>query len=357
MLLFYKGDEGADADADAGGSSRQGRYAYGRCRVVVPTGNLTPHDWGVGGVMENLLWVADLPVRAPAAASGDEGGALSIPEPTALQRAILDFLAAQGVPDSVARRLRGVDFGGVDDVGFVSSVAGFHFAGRTPPEGLTQDISVQAYGGAGIWDLQRVLQDMGLGVDEGEDVEAEFVTSSLGNLSSEFLSGLYTALKAVTGRHDARQHQSPESNPKKAEQRVKKVIRMPGIPAKEKVSGGAVNSFSSASTPPSSVAADRPARTTDWQSNLRIYFPSEETVAASLGGRNAAGVICFQKKWWENPGFPRNLVHDCISVREGLLMHSKVILARYKHVKLDAKGRKVQGWVYVGSANASESAW
>lgn len=121
--------------------------------------------------------------------------------------------------------------------------------------------------------------------------------------------------------------------------------------------------------------------------HLRIYFPTEQTVANSRGGRGvrnitnhipapsegrrdqghartlepaltrgicnlqAAGTICVQPKWWRSPAFPTALVRDCVSTpaRRGILLHSKLIFVR------GVDGAKP--WAYVGSANLSESAW
>jgi hypothetical protein len=78
------------------------------------------------------------------------------------------------------------------------------------------------------------------------------------------------------------------------------------------------------------------------------------------------------------PKFPRNALHDCISRREGLLMHNKVNLPSLQSENLLSTdecferkmmfvrpekpinlpdGSDCTGWAYVGSANLSESAW
>lgn len=82
----------------------------------------------------------------------------------------------------------------------------------------------------------------------------------------------------------------------------------------------------------------------------------------------AGGTICIQAKWWRASTFPRELVRDCVSTRDGLLMHSKIIFVRKTKCggaeagaaarTGDSDGRgQVAGWAYVGSANLSESAW
>ncbi|KAK0100100.1 hypothetical protein ONS96_008035 [Cadophora gregata f. sp. sojae] len=86
---------------------------------------------------------------------------------------------------------------------------------------------------------------------------------------------------------------------------------------------------------------------------FRIYFPTGETVANSRGGIGCGGTICIQAKWYDSATFPRHLMHDCQSLRPGILMHSKMMFVRGVGDKQDSQ----IAWAYVGSANLSESAW
>ena len=56
---------------------------------------------------------------------------------------------------------------------------------------------------------------------------------------------------------------------------------------------------------------------------LRFVFPSEKTVRTSLRGPAGGGTIHFNSRYWLK--FPQSLMRDCISVRSGVLMHSKVL--------------------------------
>jgi hypothetical protein len=71
-----------------------------------------------------------------------------------------------------------------------------------------------------------------------------------------------------------------------------------------------------------------------------------------MGGPNNAGTVCLQKQSWTKPGLPREVFRDYRSSRQGLLSHNKLLFVR---------GKKKDGtsvaWVYVGSANCSQSAW
>jgi len=60
----------------------------------------------------------------------------------------------------------------------------------------------------------------------------------------------------------------------------------------------------------------------------------------------------MQKKWWDAATFPRDMIRDSVSRRKGLLMHTKIMFVRAK-----AEGGRILSWVYLGSANLSESAW
>lgn len=56
---------------------------------------------------------------------------------------------------------------------------------------------------------------------------------------------------------------------------------------------------------------------------IRIYFPSNQTVKNSVGGPQNGGTVCFQKQWFQMETFPKYLLYDCVSAREGMLMHNK----------------------------------
>ena len=59
------------------------------------------------------------------------------------------------------------------------------------------------------------------------------------------------------------------------------------------------------------------------------------------------GTICLSSKFYDAVTFPRSLMRDCRSQRQGLLMHNKMMFVRGIS----------NSWVYLGSHNLSESAW
>lgn len=104
------------------------------------------------------------------------------------------------------------------------------------------------------------------------------------------------------------------------------------------------------------AACGQPFTTTteiaDVRKHIRIYFPTSETVEKSIGGRDCGGIISLTRAHHDAPSFPRECLRDYDSTRRGILSHNKLLFARgYKD-----DGKPV-AWVYVGSANISESAW
>ncbi|KAF9932965.1 hypothetical protein BGZ65_004270 [Modicella reniformis] len=103
---------------------------------------------------------------------------------------------------------------------------------------------------------------------------------------------------------------------------------------------------------------------------IKVVFPTEQHVQESRLGEMGAGSICFQDQYWDDPTFPRRVMHDfeCVGALRGSLMHSKIVLAKTIPMS-STTGRQTTapesrstetrcaGWFYVGSANFTESAW
>jgi hypothetical protein len=232
-------------------------------RLVVPTGNLRPHDWGEsGGIMENTVFLIDLPksqlANQPQFAEG-----------------LLYFLRAQGLPEDVIRRVYEHDFSETAGLGFVHTIGGAH-AGD----------SWKLTGHCG---LGRTVA--GLGLSSKNAIEVDYVTSSVGSLNEEFLRSMYLAAQGDDGLAEYTLRTS-KSLPTKCLGDPKQIVRRDtGV---------------------------------SWKEKFRFYYPSDETVRASTGGPDSAGTVCFQEKWWNGAKFPRRNMQDCVSRRPGLLMHNKV---------------------------------
>ncbi|KAL8958015.1 MAG: hypothetical protein Q9183_005919 [Haloplaca sp. 2 TL-2023] len=285
-------------------------------RVVVPTANLVPYDWGETGVMENSVFVIDLP-RLP------DNSRKESQEMTDFGKDLIYFLNAMGLEKSIINSLHHFDFSATEDLAFVHSIGGAH-SGTSEPWRKT-----------GYCGLGRAVSRLGLTTNN--PLEIGYVTSSVGSLNLDFLSTIYMAAKGDDGltEYDWRNNQ-----PKKRDKdyhRLSKEMNTSHEKARE-----------------------------DTESGFRIYFPSEETVKKSTGGPDNGGTICFQSKWWGGPKFPRAVMRDCRSRRKGLLMHNKIMYVQPAvDGRLDAssKGMKEEfegedkAWAYLGSANCSESAW
>ncbi|KAG9193609.1 hypothetical protein G6011_03644 [Alternaria panax] len=86
--------------------------------------------------------------------------------------------------------------------------------------------------------------------------------------------------------------------------------------------------------------------------STRIYFPTNDTVEKSIGGPGCAGIVTLSPQCYNAPTFPKECMRDYDSMRRGMLSHNKLLFARGCN-----KDGKPFAWVYVGSANISESAW
>lgn len=78
-------------------------------RVVVPTANLVPYDWGETGVMENMVFLIDLPKLG---ASVDH-------QPTHFSTELGRFLSETGVGAGMVSSLSNYDFSRTKHLGFV----------------------------------------------------------------------------------------------------------------------------------------------------------------------------------------------------------------------------------------------
>lgn len=251
-------------------------------RVVIPTANLVPYDWGETGVMENMVFLIDLP-RKP------DDQHTPITELTAFGKDLIYFLQAMGLEDTVVQSVHKYDFSKTKDLAFVHTIGGAH-------------VGDEARSRTGYCGLGRAVRQLGL--DTHKSLKIDFVTSSVGSLNIGFLTTLYLAAQGDDGlmEYDWR-------NPKKTK------AKSSGIDKEAKDFQDQVEN--------------------DVNKDFRIYFPTRDTVVASKGGAPCGGTICFQSKWYDSPTFPRHLLRDCKSQRKGMLMHNKVgaSCSAQKHIR------------------------
>jgi Tyrosyl-DNA phosphodiesterase/Ubiquitin interaction motif len=237
-----------------------------RCRIVVPTANLVGFDWGVGRVMENMLWLIDLPTLPPN----------QPPAETEFESSLDTFIRAQGVPANVLSKLSKHDFKETQGVRFVHTIGGSHVG--------------QSWRDTGLCGLGKAISSLELATKDPIDID--FVTSSVGSLNEEFMRSIYLACQGDDGTSEFGVRNSKKGTVKRKHENDK--------------------------------ALDLENAGRDWRDHFRVYFPSRDTVDSSNGGPRSAGTICFSGKWWESTKFPRENMRDCVSVRGGLLMHNKV---------------------------------
>ncbi|KAL8887826.1 MAG: hypothetical protein Q9215_004660 [Flavoplaca cf. flavocitrina] len=275
-------------------------------RVVVPTANLVPYDWGETGIMENTVFLIDLPRLAPKPTTS------ASPTMTNFGEDLIHFLEAMGLERSIIDSMHHFDFSATKDLAFVHTIGGANSSDGP------------SWRRTGYCGLGRAISQLGLTTEDALNID--YITSSVGSLNTEFLSTLYLAAQGDEGTAVYKWRHTPASQLSKL---VDRNMRAAQQTAQKQVAAG-----------------------------FRIYFPSLETVRASTGGPHNGGTICFQSKWWNSATFPRDLLRDCKSRREGMLMHNKIIYVYPTSQPLTTSHTSTsKSWCYIGSANCSESAW
>ncbi|PNS18241.1 hypothetical protein CAC42_7610 [Sphaceloma murrayae] len=98
-----------------------------KLRVVVPSANMMSYDWGEDGIMENTVWLIDLPRRSSE----------SEPSSTPFLEELKFFLGKQQLPLSVITGLNKFDWSATRPYAFVHTVAGSSFGTDMTRTGLT----------------------------------------------------------------------------------------------------------------------------------------------------------------------------------------------------------------------------
>lgn len=268
-----------------------------KLRVAIPSANLMKYDWGETGVMENSVFMIDLP-RLEENVPQDPSNLPSF------GKELLHFLEKQHIPEDARNGVLKFDFAAAKHLAFVHTVGG-----------VTYGNDMQRTGFLG---LSKAVTEHELATQP--DLQVDFCASSIGSLTHDFVRTMHDAARGEAS--------VPSSAP------------------------------STSSRKAGSAAALKRA---DANERFRLYFPTLETVAASSGGVANGGTICLQRKYWEgNNAFPHACFRDFRSVRPGLLSHNKILYARGHGKAAGARDEGRCGdvaWAYVGSANMSESAW
>jgi Tyrosyl-DNA phosphodiesterase len=264
-------------------------------RIVITSANLVPYDWGETGVLENVVWLIDLP-RLP-----DTAPEQTVDSLTFFGKELCFFLQKSEMPDFVLRGVLKFDFATTAPFAFIHSVGGAHLG-----PGLQK---------TGFNCLARAVRTLNLRPPgNGSAVpKLHYATASLGALNDFLLGALLAATKGISTANSTR----------------------------DSGKGGSGKAGAAANARLAQASKDR--------EHVRVYFPSAKTVSSSRGGEGAAGTITARKEWYEKPTFPRDVMRDSVCMRRGMLSHAKIILCHSKDGET--------AWAYVGSHNLSEAAW
>ena len=221
--------------------------------------------------MENMVFLIDLPRL-------QEGQPTTADTMTFFGTEMMYFLEAMGLERSIVDSIYRFDFTATKDLAFIHNVGGVH--------------SGESWQRTGYCGLGRAVKELGLATQKRLDID--FVTSSVGSLNDDFLAMLYLGAQGDNGLEEYNRR-----NPAV----VSRKRKMPHGNSEER-------------------QISRELLRSHLRQNIRVYFPTHETVKNSNAG--SAGTICFQSKWFNSPTFPHEILRDCKSVRPGMLMHNKV---------------------------------
>ena len=221
--------------------------------------------------MENMVFFIDLP-RLP------EGQRTTSKEMTFFGTELIYYLEAMGLEQSIIDSMYNFDFTPTKGLAFVHTIGGAH--------------SGESSQRTGYCGLGRAVRKLGLATDKPLDID--FVTSSVGSLSDEFLAIMYLAAQGDDGFTEYCWRNPPVASRKKK------------IPQED----------------PQTKDGLRDRLRSLLRRNFHVYYPTHDTVKDSTA--RSAGTICFRSKWYNSPTFPREILRDCKSVRPGMLMHNKV---------------------------------
>lgn len=278
-------------------------------RVVVPSANFLPFDWGETGTMENSVFLVDLPRLL------EQGHGEANDTQNAFSAELVKFLRAQDMYEDAVEGIMNFDFSATKGLSFVHTMAGSH-TGQAAEE-------------TGFPLLRRQVEEMGLHTPTNQVLKVDMAASSIGALDTEQLHSLHRALRGI----------QPEAA----------ISSAPPAMGKKRNAGGEEASTRSINNVLGAKAASPSATTTSMTTldDFTILFPSYNTVTNSKGGADHGGTLFLQPQYYARETFPTETVHEYHSKREGCLSHNKLIFAR----------SSTSAFVYLGSHNLSQSAW
>ncbi|CAG8522773.1 1833_t:CDS:10 [Funneliformis caledonium] len=215
-------------------------------------------------------------------------------------RDINDFLVSMGLKTHIVNLLPEYDYS-KSKATLIPSIPGIH-------KGME---NIKRFGHGRICKAVKEL------CGSREDVQLEFQSSSIGSLNKQYLVEFYQSARGLD--------------------------------------------------PVSALSRPRPKKgEVDPLPPITVVYPSSKVVYESKYEYSAklaiASTICLSEKAYNKDTFPKEVLRNCISKRDGKLMHSKFALAQFREkpndMPLNVESQEnAGGWYYCGSHNFSESAW
>lgn len=140
-----------------------------KLRIVVPSANLLNFDWGETGVMENSVFMVDLPRLT-------DGTKAQLDDLTEFGKELLFFLDKQELDEDIKSGMLNFDFTTTQRMAFVHSIGGVTAGDNAHRSGLAS--------------LSRAVRQLHLQCD---DIGVDYATSSVGSLKDAQLSLLHAA--------------------------------------------------------------------------------------------------------------------------------------------------------------------
>ncbi|KAF9078207.1 tyrosyl-DNA phosphodiesterase-domain-containing protein [Rhodocollybia butyracea] len=301
-------------------------YKTGRLRVVVSTANLVPYDWRD---IENAAWLQDIPpLSKPVTFDKEDKESFQYIMKTVLDnvnvKPALSIMVQQEHRDLPIQTLEDIctrwDWSKVR-VHLIPSIAGKH-------QGWPDVILT------GHTRLMKAVRNMGFQTGkgtQGKKLELEYQASSIGQYTTSWINEFYYSARGESAQDWLVKRKSERDNQ-------------------------------------------------PYPINLKILYPTKDTVHGSQHGERGGGTIFCKRNYWEGKKFPRKLFYDAKSKAGNTLMHTKMAIGvvsqnrptKREVINVDSdseteddsddesqvdSAQDTNAWAYLGSHNFTGSAW
>jgi len=325
-----------------------------KLRVAVPSANLTPWDWGETGVLENSVFLIDLPRNLSSTPAVPRR---NLPR---FAQELLHFAEAKGLRSNVITGLMAHDWTATEGLAFVHTIGG-------PAYGASANRT-------GLLGLSNAVHFLNLSTSAS--LRLDFTASSIGTLNDEYLRLLHAAARGLL--HPGREAGQVQNIPQVP---IRDLMRI-YYPTHETVAastGGVDNggtiflsrkAYEGAKFPRAMLRDYHSVRRGMLSHNKILYGrgvksdQGTDTKAESNGG---------MKGWVKQEGQSKTKKEAEKGIKEEVKAEKKRKAKKDDEeeahdgvedastAKLEtgtpAQPREDVAWVYVGSANMSESAW